>query len=407
MTRGGIDEVRHNDNVAGAHARNKRTDIYGNAYDQRSGNWGRYDDAAKEEQGILGSWLTKKRCEVELNLLNPAGKPGRRYEYPPSLILFMLMIKEDNRKSYRRGCGHCVALLSALGIKAPCYATLHKSEEKFFRGDFGRSVMEEASAILARMGQEEPFDPVLFVGSGVFPEYSAPQKIPVCQKDLDEQALKDAEAEELRSMMEVFVSKRHAKGGEPVEGAIDGSGVGTSGCGIYMEHKWRVNDRHFIKQHALIDMNTQDLVSFAITMESPADARVMPPMVGGCLSMGVKLVKLTADAAYDSKENWGAVAGTDVEFVPNLKGRFKDDRGIPARRLQRLVEEKLGKKIAHRVSGYTLRWLVEVFFSVIKRLYGDRVSSKKFCRMALTMRVRYALYAIHRRLILKHMTSGV
>lgn len=407
MTRGGIDEVRHNDSVAGAHARNKRTDIYGNAYDQRSGNWGRYDDAAKEEQGILCSWLTKKRCEVELNLLNPAGKPGRRYEYPPSLILFMLMIKEDNRKSYRRGCGHCVALLSALGIKAPCYATLHKSEEKFFRGDFGRKIMEEASATLARMGQEEPFDPVLFVGSGVFPEYSAPQKVPVCQKDLDEQALKDVEAEEMRSMMEVFVSKRHAKGGEPVEGAIDGSGVGTSGCGIYMEHKWRVNDRHFIKQHALIDMNTQDLVSFAITMESPADARVMPPMVGGCLSMGVKLVKLTADAAYDSKENWGAVAGTDVEFVPNLKGRFKEDRGIPARRLRRLVEEKLGKKIAHRVSGYTLRWLVEVFFSVIKRLYGDRVSSKKFCRMVLTMRVRYALYAIHRRLILKHMTSGV
>lgn len=368
---------------------------------------GRYDDAAKEEQGILGSWLTKKRCEVELNLLNPPGKPGRRYEYPPSLILFMLMIKEDNRKSYRRGCGHCVALLSALGIKAPCYATLHKSEEKFFRGDFGRSVMEEASAILARMGQEEPFDPVLFIGSGVFPEYSAPQKVPVCQKDLDEQALKDAEAEEMRSMMGVFVSKRHAKGGEPVEGAIDGSGVGTSGCGIYMEHKWRVNDRHFIKQHALIDMNTQDLVSFAITMESPADARVMPPMVGGCLSMGVKLVKLTADAAYDSKENWGAVAGTDVEFLPNLKGRFKDDRGIPARRLRRLVEEKLGKKIAHRVSGYTLRWLVEVFFSVIKRLYGDRVSSKKFCRMVLIMRVRYALYAIHRRLILKHITSGV
>jgi len=75
--------------------------------------------------------------------------------------------------------------------------------------------------------------------------------------------------------------------------------------------------------------------------------------------------------------------------------------------LRRLVEEKLGKKIAHRVSGYTLRWLVEVFFSVIKRLYGDRVSSKKFCRMVLMMRVRYALYAIHRGLILKHMTSGI
>ena len=109
-------------------------------------------------------------------------------------------------------------------------------------------------------------------------------------------------------------------------------------------------------------MNTQDLVSFAITMESPADARVMLPMAGGCLSMGVRLVKLTADAAYDAKENWEIVAGTDVEFVPNLKGRFKDDRSIPARRSQRHVEEKLEMKIAHKVSGYTLRWLIEMFF---------------------------------------------
>ncbi len=58
----------------------------------------------------------------------------------------------------------------------------------------------------------------------------------------------------------------------------------------------------------------------------------------------------------------------DVEFVPNLKGVFKDDRNNLARRLQHLVEEKSEKKIAHRASGYTLRWLVEVFFSVIKRL---------------------------------------
>ena len=153
-------------------------------------------------------------------------------------------------------------------------------------------------------------------------------------------------------------------------------------------------------------MNSQDIVSFAITMESPGDAKVLPPMVEGCISMGVKLVKLTADSAYDTRENWLALQNGGVEFVPNLKGRFKDDSDIIARHLQRLSEEKLGKKIFHRVSGYTLRWLVEIFFSVIKRLYGDRVRAKRFCRMVLSMRVRYMLYAIHRRTMLKHLTSG-
>ncbi len=253
-----------------------------------------------------------------------------------------------------RMCGHCVALLSLEDqgpvLRHPSQVGGDVFQRRLQQDDHGRSIGD-----LAVMGTDGPFDPVLFVGSSVFPEYSAPQKVPTCQKDLDEQTLKDAEAEDMRRMAEVFVSKRHAEGGEPVEGAIDRSGVESSGFGINMEHKWGVNDRHFIKQHALIDINTQDLVSFTITMESPADTRVMPPMGGGCLSMGVRLVNLTADTAYDAKENWEAVAGTNIEFVPILKGRFKDDRSVPTRHLQRLIEEKLGEKIAHRASGYTLR----------------------------------------------------
>lgn len=38
-----------------------------------------------------------------------------------------------------------------------------------------------------------------------------------------------------------------------------------------------------------------------------------------------------------------------------------------------MMEEQIGKEISHRLSGYNLRWLVEAFFSAVKRLFGDRV----------------------------------
>ena len=401
----GSDGRRTDKGTATGGTRNKRTDAYGNGYDCRSGSWSGYDEAIRDEWRILNGWLTRARCAVELRILNPPGKPGRKFEYPPSLIQYLLMQKESGGASYRAGCARCAGLLEGLGLAAPSYSTLHKSEMRFFGGGLGTEVMEKASAVLAEMGVAEEFDPVVFLRSGAFPEYSAPQKIPVCQRDVEEQASADAEAAGMREMMEVMVSKEHASHGRRVEGAADGSGEGTTGSGIYMEHIWGVGDRCFVKQHALVDTVTMDIVAFSVTMETPGDAKVLPPLIEGCRSMGVGLAKVTADSAYDTRENWRRAADAGVEFVPNLKATFRDDSEIPERRELRLLEERLGKSTAHRVTGYSLRWLVESFFSAFKRLYGDRVSSRKFARMVLTMRTRYILYAVHRRTILKHVSG--
>ena len=162
-----------------------------------------------------------------------------------------------------------------------------------------------------------------------------------------------------------------------------------------------VNQRNFIKQHVMVDVNSQQIVSFSVTMEQPADARMMGPMMRGTVSAGVALVKLTADSAYDTNANWEAASVSGTEFVPNLKKDFVRDRELVSRHTLRMMEERLGKSLCHRVTGYTVRWLVEVFFSVIKRMYGDRLTARRFDRMVLSMRIRYLLYTIHRTAILK------
>ena len=79
-----------------------------------------------------------------------------------------------------------------------------------------------------------------------------------------------------------------------------------------------------------------------------------------------------ADGAYDTVANWMLIEEIDLDFNPNLKEKFKDDKDLVTRHALRMIEEALGKERHHRISGYNMRWLVESFFSVIKKLYGER-----------------------------------
>ena len=377
--------------------RNKDTDIYGNRYDSRSGYWGLYDKAVILFQEDLSAWVDLEHCILELELIN-RNKPGRPFEYPPSTILFLTMQKEAKDQSYREIVGDMKATLSALNLPMPSYKTIQRNKDRFFGpGGKGMEVMMEAERLLG--GRRGDFDPTMFLDSGICPDYSAPQKIPVCEADVLEQAEKDAEAAEIRRSMAVKVNKEYI--GKEAECALDGSGVGTKGSGIYIELVWSLNKRNFIKQHVLLDVRTQKVVSFSITPEAPGDARVMPAIVRGTLKMGVCLVRLMADGAYDTVANWMLIEEVDLDFNPNLKDKFKDDKDLVTRHALRMIEEALGKERHHRISGYNMRWLVESFFSVIKKLYGERVKDRLFRMMAISMTIRYTLYNIRRGYILR------
>lgn len=256
----------------------------------------------------------------------------------------------------------------------------------------GTDIIMRADVLLG--GRGEAIDPVVFVRSGISPEYNAPQKIPVCEADVLEQKEKDEKAAEMRKSMEVMVNRKYI--GKTVECALDGSGIGFRGCGIYFEFAWSLNNREYIKQHVLLDIKNQEVVSYSITTKVPGDAKVMPAIVNGTLKTGVGLVNLLADGAYDTVENWLLMEELDVDFNPNLKTKFKKDMKLLKRRILRKTEEALGKKYHHKVSGYNMRWLIESFFSTIKKLYGERVKDRLFKMMSISMMFRYTLYNLRR-----------
>lgn len=148
-------------------------------------------------------------------------------------------------------------------------------------------------------------------------------------------------------------------------------------------------------------------MAFAVTFERPGDSSVLPCLINGALSVGVRISKVVADGAYDTVSNWELLTEKEIIFQPNLKPSFTNDRDIPARQVQRLLEEQLGKTLNHWLSGYSYRWLVEAFFSVFKRLYGQKVPDRAFANMAISLRVRFAMYNRRRCAILKRVMEKI
>lgn len=106
---------------------NKMTDALGKKYGQRTG-WLEYDRSILRAAELLETWLTAERFETELAILNACGKRGRPFQFPPCLILYLLLLKEDDGRPYRLAIAKCQTLLKALGFPIPTYSTLHKSE---------------------------------------------------------------------------------------------------------------------------------------------------------------------------------------------------------------------------------------------------------------------------------------
>ncbi len=64
-------------------------------------------------------------------------------------------------------------------------------------------------------------------------------------------------------------------------------------------------------------------------------------------------------------------------------------------------DKQFGKELAHRITGYNLRWLVESFFSIFKKLYGQSIRNRLFHMAVIEMDTRYMLYGIHRDFMIK------
>ena len=99
--------------------------------------------------------------------------------------------------------------------------------------------------------------------------------------------------------------------------AVDSTGIKVANRGEWMRDKWKKR-RGFLKIHVGVDVASKKIVALKITDERSHDAQHLPELVREAGDHG-KVVKVLADPAYDSKNNFSYAYNNDI--VPGIKVR--------------------------------------------------------------------------------------
>ena len=358
----------------GQKKRNKKSNRYGYVYDQRKGTWTARDKAEEEFGRTLTRGLDKERVDAELAVMNHCGKRGPPFLIAPSVIVFLMRLKEFLNKSYRVIAGMVKEQLEPLGIYCPTYSSARKLAERYMGTEEGMKIMEKASELA-----DAVFKEILR-----YTDLRVPHEI------------EDAELMTARVVPD-------SSGGRPRRVAVDGSGQTLMSTGAWKRRKWGGSSGKFAHQHAMVDIDTLEPIAFLTASDKVGDAKVLRILLEAALGGGHNIKKVFGDSSYDTFYNWEAVTGKKIEFVVSLKPNAKKGLDSFERNEEIGIVDTIGRELWATLFGYGRRWLVEVFFSVLKKVFGDSVHAHVFGMIAKCMDVKYSLYYERQKMIRRHL----
>ncbi len=210
------------------------------------------------------------------------------------------------------------------------------------------------------------------------------------------------------------IKRKHKKGRLL---AIDASGISVCRTGSYRHSKYGGMPR-FYKLHALIDVETKEIVDLRVTKDRCHDNRKFIPMVGESASSGDTVF---ADGAYDSRKNFffleknGIKSGIKIRTtasitsngcLPRKKAVMEQFSLLPHSHLEKihplagkgqmffseLERMKYWQQKWKDKMGYGRRWLVESFFSAFKRRFGEHACSRRWKSVQNELKIKAMLY---------------
>jgi hypothetical protein len=177
---------------------------------------------------------------------------------------------------------------------------------------------------------------------------------------------------------------------QPISIALDSSGIKVSNAGDWMRKKWKVK-RGYLKIHLAVDAKSKQAVSMQVTEETVSDGSQTEALVTEAIAKN-DIEKAYADGAYDRRANFNLLDSLGIDpAIKVRKNASRKAKGSYARKVEVIAQQtdyEGWKKEKH----YGDRWAVEGAYSVIKRIFGEYVSAKKFVNMAQEMATKISLY---------------
>ncbi len=160
--------------------------------------------------------------------------------------------------------------------------------------------------------------------------------------------------------------------------------VDASGVKVFGEGEWKVKihgkskRRKWVKIHIAIDAKTQEIVAESTTSSSIKDGKVIQKLLK---EVQGSLDTVIADGAYDDRDAREEIKLRKASALipPPRNARLHGidlDRDDAIRIIRGLGGDKAAKSLWGKLTGYSIRALVETAFSRMKRLFGERLFSK-------------------------------
>ena len=160
--------------------------------------------------------------------------------------------------------------------------------------------------------------------------------------------------------------------------AIDSTGIKVAERGEWLRDKWRLR-RGFIKAHVAVDTATATVAAVIVSDERSHDRRFLIPLVRRAAStLPGRIVRVLADGAYDSRENFDYLASQNIDAGIKLRKDAVARAEKSQARYEAVVErQELGEDGWRAHHEYRLRWRAEIVFSAVKRTLGEALRSTR------------------------------
>ena len=172
---------------------------------------------------------------------------------------------------------------------------------------------------------------------------------------------------------------------------IDSTGSKITIRGDYLRHKWHKKRRGWIKLHVIISLKDVTVLSFTITDEHTHDSKAARKLLS---KMKNNILRLFGDRGYDSKYIYNMFGYNAI--IPPRKNASTEFRGSPARaKIVRFIKKNSMEQWKEN-NSYGKRWLVEIYFSGLKRVMSEVIKAKKIEYIVQELALKVVNYNIMR-----------
>ncbi|AGO61335.1 transposase IS4 family protein [Ferroplasma acidiphilum] len=172
---------------------------------------------------------------------------------------------------------------------------------------------------------------------------------------------------------------------------IDSTGYKITIRGDYLGHKWHKKRKGWLKLHVIISLKDVNVLSFTITDEHTHDSKAARKLLS---KMKNNILRIFGDRGYDSKYIYNMFGYNAV--IPPRKNASTKSRGSSTRaKIVRFIKKNSMEQWKEN-NSYGKRWIVEIYFSGLKRVMTEVIKAKKIEYIIQELALKVVNYNIMR-----------